>query len=898
VAAEDVLNDVLLGHRVALERHAVHIVRDVTSLLERAEADARARLAALEASGRAPATRARVEELVTNLQRMGDAAREAMDSKLSGHLRALAEYEGRQATALHEGVRVGWNLDLPTADKLIAIVTEGAFQGRVMRDLSARLETGIKDRIDQEVRIGMAQGEGVRGIVSRLFGAGGIGARTKRDAERIVRTAVAHVHAKSHEEVYLRNPTLFERVAWAASLDNRTCMTCAGLHAREWRADDPSRPTPPEHWNCRCSLLYLARGEEARLPDFDEWAGRQDDKTLAEIFGKTRAALFRQGRLKTRDMLDFKTLRPLTLEQLKAKDVTLFEARGLPTRRLPPAEAPSVAPTRAPISGDPLGPIAEAARPVVVDGSKFLRGSGDVLPRLRQVADDADYVYHGTSQEAAIRIAGDRLNRSTPGRGRKWADGSDEKRNFWSPTGTTAWNWTNEDAPALIRVRRTDVELFDNQAEGGYFSRSSVSSKKLEFLGADGTWRPMAELAGDKPITPTTKPPPVVAPPPVISVQPATDAPDVAGTAWEGYSRANRILLDQEFGWLSTSENFATTEAFESAPTHMKALIRRSEPVVAVSTGPGSHATPSFIDTKNSDPTMGLTPTTSRIQMGTFSSKGAYNVVYRHEYGHHLDVVLGSLTTTTTYASASERGVQAALADRAFVMDSTKKRIAQWEYDWRGIGSADQIKQRALPEIGRQSLTDPTDVAAVRLRVVKELIDEKNLGVSGADVMEFFELTRRTDIKERLRTEDPAMWTFNFFKAVANRQDPTRFLRSVYDRDISNANVSSALPGQMFGSSTAWNAVNMMDFVGALTNEEIGAGHGKAYYTSAPNLTGDQSEFFGYKNGTELFANYVSMLGTNTAASRVGLWLMKTMAPNVTKFFDDAIEAGIQRRRF
>lgn len=77
------------------------------------------------------------------------------------------------------------------------------------------------------------------------------------------------------------------------------------------------------------------------------------------------------------------------------------------------------------------------------------------------------------------------------------------------------------------------------------------------------------------------------------------------------------------------------------------------------------------------------------------------------------------------------------------------------------------------------------------------------------------------------------------------------------------------------------------DFIGSLTNTNLGNGHGKSYYNKMRNQSTNAKTGFSFGNAVESFANYTSLKGIDN-----DLWhkKMKKYAPETTKAYDDVFD--------
>jgi len=255
----------------------------------------------------------------------------ALRRDLSSDLQERAKYQAEWAERLYSGATgITVNLERPSAALLQSIVTSRPFQGAILREWAAKMEKSQLERIGQGIRLGLTEGESTAEIVMRLTGSGALKyrdgqfARDKRGAEALVRTAANHVATQSHAALIDKNAKLFPKYRWVSILDRRTTPMCRSRDGVIYTTGEG--PTPPGHWNCRSTIVYLSKIESAQQdwPTYGKWLARQSAETQDDILGKARGQLFRKGELP----IDHFTNRKggeLTLEQLKTKESAAWE---------------------------------------------------------------------------------------------------------------------------------------------------------------------------------------------------------------------------------------------------------------------------------------------------------------------------------------------------------------------------------------------------------------------------------------------------------------------------------------------------------------------------------------------------------------------------------------------
>lgn len=117
---------------------------------------------------------------------------------------------------------------------------------------------------------------------------------------------------------------LFDRYKWVSVIDGRTSAICRMRNGMIFKYS-PESPIPPAHPNCRSRIVPVSRGNAVTTPtSYFEWLKNQNKRTQVYILGKEKAQMLRDGKLKSSDLLAFRNMRSLTLEQFesKIKDIT------------------------------------------------------------------------------------------------------------------------------------------------------------------------------------------------------------------------------------------------------------------------------------------------------------------------------------------------------------------------------------------------------------------------------------------------------------------------------------------------------------------------------------------------------------------------------------------------
>lgn len=268
-------------------------------------------------------------------------------------LERLASYEAKwQRKALEDAlpVELELNVKLPDPQRLRALVTERPIAGYGIEEWFDKLTVETTDRIEREVRIGLAEGESVPDIAKRirgtaeLDGTDGVFEITNRHAKGIARNAAIHVSNQARQELAAANADIIEEEQWVATLDTRTCPKCGVLDGKTFPVGEgpmpPAHPPGPSGGACRCARIPVVRplseilgrkkrgegkitagtresmdGAVASTVKYEDWLKSLSPDDLKEALGATRAKAFEAGELKLSKMVD-QSGRTLTLEQL------------------------------------------------------------------------------------------------------------------------------------------------------------------------------------------------------------------------------------------------------------------------------------------------------------------------------------------------------------------------------------------------------------------------------------------------------------------------------------------------------------------------------------------------------------------------------------------------------
>lgn len=392
MTANEELLDALIRHQVFLLRLSGQIRNDIHKLLDATEADISAQIRqrmARSADGPTPANLRRARRLMATIRETRLTAWSQVTAKWVEELQELALATPERAAAQVRTVSPAvLDLALPAPAALRNIVRSNPFEGRVLREWARDVASSDIRRINDQVNIGLVQGETPAQLARRVVGSARLNGRdgvtqiTRRNAEAITRTAVSSISNQARREFFKENEEIFTKELYVSTLDGQTTPICRSLDGNQY--DIGKGPIPPVHFGCRSirvALLdaevignrptrrfteqTLAReyqrangltvdGSRANLPRghkgaFDKFAqrrkreltgrvpakttyqqflGRQSVEFQDDVLGRTRGRLFRRGEL-TLDKFVDRRGREIPLGELAGREAAAFRAAGL-----------------------------------------------------------------------------------------------------------------------------------------------------------------------------------------------------------------------------------------------------------------------------------------------------------------------------------------------------------------------------------------------------------------------------------------------------------------------------------------------------------------------------------------------------------------------------------------
>ena len=260
--AYDILLDLTVRHQIMLMRFSSREAGEAVKLLEASDRE----LVALLQRELTEVAQVRLEQLLVEVRRLRAAAVAAVDANLRPDLQQLAGMEAAwEVRALDTSIPVEITFNTVPPATLRAVVA-APVNGLPLQAWWDRLAVADSQRIEQQLRLGILQGETNDQIVRRIRGtraagySDGVLAITKRDAETVVRTSANHVSTGARQATWEANADIISGVRWVSTLDGRTSPVCQSRDGMVYPMNEG--PRPPAHPNCRSTIIPVLVGEE------------------------------------------------------------------------------------------------------------------------------------------------------------------------------------------------------------------------------------------------------------------------------------------------------------------------------------------------------------------------------------------------------------------------------------------------------------------------------------------------------------------------------------------------------------------------------------------------------------------------------------------------------------
>lgn len=338
-----------IRHQVALERYSNGQVRRILAILNAADAEIFAALAAaLERI--APGQVEYLESLLGSVRALSGQAYSKIEQALTTSMQALAGTETQFQFELYRGaLPITVNLAAVSAEQAYAATFARPFMSGLLKEIIPDLDRARMKVIRDRTRMGYLAGKTssqivreIRGTLTKGFAEGFV-QPSRRDLETTVRSALAHTANTSRQRFFEANEDILEKQVWLSTLDSHTSEICIARAGKRYSLGDRPKPVGHQvpwctnfgcgpgsaHPNCRSVALALLRGQEQFFGQrasgdgpvdanigFGIWLKTQPAYVQDELLGPVRGQMFRDGK-ETVDKFFNDKGKWLTLDELK-----------------------------------------------------------------------------------------------------------------------------------------------------------------------------------------------------------------------------------------------------------------------------------------------------------------------------------------------------------------------------------------------------------------------------------------------------------------------------------------------------------------------------------------------------------------------------------------------------
>jgi SPP1 gp7 family putative phage head morphogenesis protein len=352
--ANEKLADAAVSHQIDELGYSNGVSRKIIALLNRVDRDLVTQLQIqLDKLPPNRFTVERLDQLLKSVYALNADAYTNISAELSRQLEDFTAYEVDYQQKLLTAVQPV-TITAISPSEIYAGAMARPFQGKLLKEWMANLEEGKAALIRDAIRKGYVESETTAQIVQRVRGTkalaykDGILEISKRNAESVVLTAVAHTSSFAQESVFEANADIVKGLMYTVTIDLRTSDICMSRSGNLYPLDKP-RPAIPAHFRCRSRYVPVLKsfkdlgidseeltqttrqsldGQIPAKMTYNDWLKKQSVARQDEVLGVTKARLFRNSEI-TLDKFVSRQGHTYTLPELKQRNEEYFRQAGL-----------------------------------------------------------------------------------------------------------------------------------------------------------------------------------------------------------------------------------------------------------------------------------------------------------------------------------------------------------------------------------------------------------------------------------------------------------------------------------------------------------------------------------------------------------------------------------------
>lgn len=261
--ANENIRDALIRRQITIIQRGDAAAREARRVLEEAHKDLmkridrRLRNIVNRGEDTGPRGTARLLALEKSIRSILGKTHRRLDRQTRRVLREITLEDPREVGKLiKDRLPVAVTTTVPSARQLRGIVDDAPVDGKPFRKAVGDLDEASVTGIIDNVRRGLALGEGIQAMTSRIRKGLDL---TRARVVTVIRTAANGLANRARQLFFEENAEMFKKVVWIATLDSRTCPYCGALDGKRFDVD--KGPRPPVHPNCRCLVAGSVDGE-------------------------------------------------------------------------------------------------------------------------------------------------------------------------------------------------------------------------------------------------------------------------------------------------------------------------------------------------------------------------------------------------------------------------------------------------------------------------------------------------------------------------------------------------------------------------------------------------------------------------------------------------------------
>jgi len=215
--------------------------------------------------------RARLTVLAEELQDMTV----AVQAQITGEINAVAVDAGLKAYVIHNGILSVGNRVLDfnhvalSASQLENMIVKTPVGGRLLNEwVETAFSSNLQEKFKDEITAGFLTGESYKNILNRFETKAFKG--IQNDIEGLTRTYIQSVNVQAADDVMSANKDIIKGWKWSSVAENRTCLRCLSLDAKEKIYKTGEGPAMPLHPRCRCFKEPITKTWRELGIDIDE----------------------------------------------------------------------------------------------------------------------------------------------------------------------------------------------------------------------------------------------------------------------------------------------------------------------------------------------------------------------------------------------------------------------------------------------------------------------------------------------------------------------------------------------------------------------------------------------------------------------------------------------------